>query len=74
MNIPRNFIFVIKSIDGSIDEDKKKIQSIPIFSLQALDSALEGMSNLRSSDEDGIVVEIIKYANMQFKEALVIFF
>ena len=50
------------------------IQSIPIFSLQELDSALKTMSNLRSTDEDGMVVEMIKYANIEFKEALIIFF
>ena len=49
------------------------IQSIQIFSLEELKRALEGMSNLRSADEDGIVVEIT-YASIQFKEALNIFF
>ena len=49
------------------------IQSIQIFSLQELE-ALKAMSNLRSTDEDGLVVEIIKYANSAFKEALIIFF
>ena len=56
------------------DEDKKMIQSIPIFSLQELDSTLKAMSNLRSTDEDGLVVEMIKYANTEFKETLNIFF
>ena len=56
------------------DEDKKMIQSIPIFSLQELDSTLKTMSNLRSTDEDGMVVEMIKYANIEFKEVLIIFF
>ena len=32
------------------------------------------MSNLRSADEDGIVVERIENANIQFKEAVVISF
>ena len=35
---------------------------------------MKAMSNLRSADEDGIVVEIIKYANIQFEEASVICF
>ena len=56
------------------DEDKKMIQSIFIFSLQEFDSALKTMSNLRSTDEDGMVVEMIKYANIEFKESLIIFF
>ena len=50
------------------------IQSIPIFVLEELERALKAMSNLRSADEDGIVVEIIQFANIQFKEALCIFF
>ena len=50
------------------------IQFIQMFTLDELERALKAMSNLRSADEDGIVVEMIKYANIQFKEALIIFF
>ena len=50
------------------------IQSIPIFALEELERALKAMSNLRSADEDVIVVEVIKYMNLQFKEALLILF
>ena len=49
------------------DDDKNIIQSISIFSLEELERALKGMSNLRSADEDGIVVAMIKYANIKFK-------
>ena len=52
------------------EEDTKAIRSIPEFSLDELEAALKGMTNLRSADEDGIVVEMIKYANESFKEAL----
>ena len=45
------------------EEDTKAIRSIPEFSLDELEAALKGMTNLRSADEDGIVVEMIKYAN-----------
>ena len=52
------------------EEDTKAIRSIPEFSLDELEAALKGIANLRSADEDGIVVEMIKYANESFKEAL----
>ena len=49
------------------DEDKTLIRSIPPFSLPELEIALKGMANLRSADEEDIVVEMITYANMFFK-------
>lgn len=42
--------------------------------MQEFDSALKAMSNLRSTDEDDMVVEIVKYANIELNEALMIFF
>ena len=67
-------LFSSSSLLTTIDEDKKMIQYIPMFTLDELERALKAMSNLRSADEDGIVVEMIKYANIQFEEASVIFF
>ena len=55
-------------------EDINTIRSILEFSLDELEAALKGMANLRSADEDSIVVEMIKYANESFKEALLGFF
>ena len=45
-------------------------RSIPAFSLPELETALKGMANLRSADEEGIVVEMIKHINIHFKEHL----
>ena len=67
-------LFSSSGLLTTIDEDKKMIQFIPMFTLDELERALKAMSNLRSADEDGIVVEMIKYANLKFKEALIIFF
>ena len=52
------------------DEDKRAIQHIPPFRLEELDIALKGMANLRGTDEDGIVAEMIKYSSISFKENL----
>ena len=49
------------------EEDTKAIRSIPEFSLGELEAALKGMTNLRSADEDDIVVEMIKHADAPFK-------
>ena len=56
------------------DEDRNLIQSIPSFSLVELEKASKNMSNLRSADVDGIVVEMIKHADTPFKESLLHFF
>ena len=58
----------------AIDGDKKMIQFIAIFSLQELESALKVVSNLRSTDGDGMVVEMIRYVLIEFKGALIRFF
>ena len=42
--------------------------------MEELETALKSMKNLRSADESGLVVEMIKYANESFKSALVTFF
>ena len=55
------------------DEDKTLIRYIPQLSLPELEIALKGIANLRSADEEGIVVEMIKYANIHFKEDLLFF-
>ena len=57
-----------------IDDDKKMIQSIKIIFLEEMEHIFKGMSNLRSADEDGIAVEMIEYANIEFKDALVTVF
>ena len=45
-----------------------------MFSFEELEVALKSMKNLRSADESGLVVEMIKYANESFKSALITFF
>ena len=39
--------------------------------MEELEVALKSMKNLKSADESGIVVEMIKYANEVFKSVLV---
>ena len=52
------------------DDEKMKIQDIPPFQFEELERALKGMTNLRGADEDGVVVEMIKYASKSFKITL----
>ena len=52
-------------------EDKYSIRAIPIFSLEEFWTALKAMKNLRSAEESGLVVEVIKYANETFKSTLI---
>ena len=50
------------------DEYRNWIQSITIFSCKALERALKKMLNLRSANEDRIVVEMIKHVDDTIKE------
>ena len=45
------------------DDEKMKIQDIPPFQFEELERVLKGIANLRGVDEDGVVVEMIKYAS-----------
>ena len=49
------------------------MQSIPPFSLPELETALQGIANLRSADAENIVVEMMQHANVPFKELLMTF-
>ena len=51
----------------TIDENKKMIQSLPIILLKILNNILQGISNLRRANDDGIMVEVIEYENVKFK-------
>ena len=50
------------------------IRSIPNFTLEELEIAVKGMKNLKSVDDQGIVIEMIKYTNESFKAALITLF
>ena len=54
--------------------DKEQIQRIPQFQMEELDIALQSMVNLKSADESGIVIEMVKHATNTFKENLVSLF
>ena len=56
------------------DDEKMKIQDIPPFQFEELERVLKGMTNLRGADEDGVVVEMIKYASKSFKITLLSFY
>ena len=56
------------------DADKMMIRSIQSFTLEELETVLKGMKNLKSADDEGIVIEMIKYANETFKIALITLF
>ena len=47
---------------------------IPPFQFEELERVLKGMTNLRGADEDGVVVEMIKYASKSFKDTLLSFY
>ena len=51
-----------------------KLQDIRPFQFEELESTLKGMTNLRGADEDGIDVEMIKYASKSFKDTLLSFY
>ena len=50
------------------------IRLIQSFTLEELETVLKGMKNLKSADDEGIVIEMIKYANETFKIALITLF
>ena len=50
--------------------DLESIRSIPRFSIEELNDALAKLSNLRCEDDDGVVAEMLKYANDKLKEEL----
>ena len=50
--------------------DKSLIHDIPLFTTAELDEALLGLANLRASDEEGCVVELLKYASSDLKDEL----
>ena len=56
------------------DADKMMIRSIQSFTLEELETVLKGMKNLKSADDEGIVIEMIKYANESFNTALITLF
>ena len=56
------------------DADKMMIRFIQSFTLEELETVLKGMKNLKSADDEGIVIEMIKYANETFKIALITLF
>ena len=51
--------------------DKDQIQRIPPFQMEELDIVLQSMANLKSVDESGIVIEMVKHATNTFKETLI---
>ena len=53
------------------DADKIMIRFIQSFTLEELETVLKGMKNLKSADDEVIVIEMIKYANETFKVALI---
>ena len=56
------------------DADKMMIRFIESFTLEELETVLKGMKNLKSADDEDIVIEMIKYANETFKIALITLF
>ena len=60
------------SICGDID--RQILCSIQCFTTEELDNALKSMSNLRSGDENGLVAEMLKYANESFKAEMLYYF
>ena len=54
--------------------DKDQIHRIPPFQMEELDIALQSMTNLKSADESGIVIEMVKHAANTFKESLISIF
>ena len=42
--------------------------------MEDLENALKGIAILRGADEDGVVVEMIKYSSISFKESLLYVF
>ena len=49
------------------------MQYISPFSLPELEIALKGITNLSNADKEGIVVEMIKHADVSFKQLLLKF-
>ena len=47
-----------------------KILDIPQFDFQELESALKGTANPRGADEDGVIIEMIKYVAKLFIDIL----
>ena len=44
------------------------MRDIPPFKFQELERTFKGIANLRVADEDGVVVEMIKYTSKSFKD------
>ena len=72
-SFPEEFLPNEAHLIPSEDDKIKQLDSSP-FQFEELGSALQGMANLHGADEDGVVVEIIKYASKPSKDTLLSFY